>query len=95
MNLLKDKNLFWDVDIEKLDVFKHQQFIIARAFDKGTWNDLKEISKQYSVDEIKFALQWARFLDVKTTYFISAYFDIPLERLRSYRQMQKSPPLWV
>jgi len=95
MELLKDKYLFYDVDLRTLDPVKHQQFIIERVFDKGHWNDLKELVRFYSLDEIKYALQWARWFDVKTIYFVSAYFDIPLEKMRSYRQRQESPPLWI
>jgi hypothetical protein len=95
MELLMDEKLFWEADLTTLNPIKHKQYIIERVFDKGTWNDIKEIAKFYSIDEIKFALQWARWFDIKTIHFISVYFDIPLEKMRSYRQRQDSPPLWV
>jgi hypothetical protein len=93
MNLLNDKKLFPGGRAKEPDPVRHKQLIIERTFDYGTWNDLKELRQHYSLEEVKFALQWARWLDDKTIHFVSAYFDIPLEKMRSYRQRQEYPKL--
>lgn len=95
MELLKDKKLFWEADLSTLDAQKHKQYIIERVFERGTWTNYKEALKFYSLNDIKIALQNARWLDKKTMYFVSAYFDIPLRKMRCYIQRQLSPEPWV
>jgi hypothetical protein len=64
------------------------------VFDRGRWSDYKEVMEYYSLAEIKDALMNARWLDEKTMYFVSAYFDLPLEEMRCYKQRQLSPVPW-
>jgi hypothetical protein len=95
MELLKDKILFWEADLSTLDAEKHKQYIIERVFERGSWNDYKQVLQYYPLVEIKKALQNARWLDAKTMYFVSAYFNLPLEQMRCYIQRQLSPQPWV
>ena len=95
MNLLKDKKLFWEADLNTLSPVKHRQYIIERVFERGTWNDLKELAKLYTRRQIKNSLKKARWLDEKTMYFVSAYFSIPLKEMRCYTQRQLSPVPWM
>ncbi len=95
MDLLKDKRLFWEVDLNTLDPLEHQQYIIERVFERGTWNDLKKLADIYKIGDIKNALKKARWLDEKTMYFVSAYFNIPLQEMRCYTQRQLSPVPWM
>jgi hypothetical protein len=94
MNLLKGKRLFWEANLDTLDPKKHRQYIIERVFERGTWSDLKELAAFYKTREIKAALKKARWLDEKTMYYVSAYFNIPLKEMRCYTQRQLSPAPW-
>ena len=95
MNLLNDKRLFWESDLNTLHPVKHRQYIIERVFERGTWNDLKELSGFYTRRQIKHALKNARWMDEKTMYFVSAYYSISLEKMRCYTQRQLSPAPWM
>jgi hypothetical protein len=95
MELLKDKYLFWEADLKSLDPQKNKDYIIVRVFERGRWSDYKELMAYYSLDEIKHALMNVRWLDEKTMYFVSAYFNLPLKKMRCYKQRQLSPLPWV
>ncbi len=95
MELLKNKYLFWEADIKNIDPIKHKKYVIERVFERGNWDDYKEVVRFYSLKEVKAALKNARWLDAKTMYFVSAYFDIPLKQMRCYTQRQLSIAPWV
>ncbi len=95
MELLKDDKLFWEADLSTLNAEKHKQYIIERVFERGHWNQLKEVMHYYPLEEVKQALKKARWFDEKTMHFISVYFDIPLQEMRCYTQRQLSPAPWV
>ena len=95
MKLLENKYLFWEADLKKMDPHKNKNYIIERVFERGSWADYKEVMQFYSLTEIKEVLKNARWLDAKTMYFVSAYFNIPLEQMRCYTQRQLSPQPWI
>lgn len=95
MNLLSNRHLFWEADLQSLNSQTNKNYIIERVFEKGNWADYKEVMEYYSLDKIKTALRNAKWLDAKTMYFVSAYFDIPLETMRCYTQRQLSPQPWA
>lgn len=49
------KNLFWDIDLNDLNLNTHSSFILARVLDYGTWQDWKLLCSHYTKDEIKKA----------------------------------------
>jgi len=49
----KIKRILWDVDCEKIDMRKHKGFVIARIAEKGSWEDVKWLKKNYSLPVIK------------------------------------------
>ena len=36
-------HLFWDVDIDKVEIDQHAKFIIRRVTDRGTLTDVKAL----------------------------------------------------
>lgn len=95
MQLLRNKSLFWEANLDTMDPQKHSQYVIERVLERGTWNDLKELAAYYGIPLIKTAIKKARWLDAKTMHFVSVYFEIPLHELRCYKQRQLSPLPWV
>ena len=63
MNINLSNTAFWDVDFKNLDETKHADFIIARVFQYGLLDDLKNILKYYSAEQIKQGLLSYRGLD--------------------------------
>ncbi|MFH1321415.1 MAG: hypothetical protein ABII90_12295 [Bacteroidota bacterium] len=50
------ERLFWDTDFSLLDPDRHDQAIITRAFDYGTWEDVKETLAYYGEKRVKKCL---------------------------------------
>lgn len=91
---LKNKSLFWDIDINMLDYDKHTRFIIERVLLKGDLPDWFELKKIYGTERIKKEILQIRYLDKKTLSFLSLIFDIPKEKFRCYNIKQYTRSYW-
>jgi hypothetical protein len=91
MSFLTNSKLFWDSDITKLDPVLHSQSIIERVLERGSWAEIKELIGFYGKEVIVSAAKKAPSFGDKTMYFISGYFDIPLEQMRCYKEKQSNP----
>lgn len=69
--------LFWDADLEKIDLKKNARYVIERVLTRGFTQDFYMLLKIYSLEEIKAALRKSKELDPKTVNFCSTYFNIP------------------
>lgn len=65
VNFKITSNAFWDIDINQLDEKLHADFIIARVFQYGLEEDLRNIINNYTQNEIKHALTHTRGIDNK------------------------------
>ena len=45
------KNLFWDIDFNKIDWNKNKRFVIDRILERGTPTEIEEIAKFYDIDK--------------------------------------------
>ncbi|MFW5805452.1 MAG: DUF6922 domain-containing protein [Bacteroidales bacterium] len=84
-------HLFWDVDVESLDLEKHKVFIIRRAMEYGKSNDWHLLKARYSMDEIKDAIITARSMDPKVISFVATLTNTPLKSFRCYTNQQSNP----
>ena len=87
-------SLFWDTDKTKLDLHKHQRFIIERTLTHGTLSDWFLIKKQYSKEVIKSESMQIRYLDPITLNFCATYFHEPIQNFRCYILQQSNPTHW-
>ena len=78
--------LFWDVDLNRLDSGRHANFIIERVAERGNLDEMRLTWSYYGPDRVRQALQVARGLTPKTVAFFANLFGTPLESFRSYRQ---------
>ena len=78
-----NKRLFWDVDIEKMDIEKSRDFIIERVLNRGGMSDVKTLFKIYGDEKIIEAIKKSKNLDKVTHNFCSNYFDIPKELMHA------------
>ena len=69
-------NLFWDNNIENIDLKKNQRYVIERVLTRGFTADFYILLKIYTSAEIKDALRKSKELDKKTLQFCSEYFKI-------------------
>ncbi len=81
-----DKNLFWDVNPEKLDWERNSRFIIGRVMVRGGMNDMNVLMKLYTRSQIIDAVKKSRDLDAVTHNFCSNYFNIPKAEMHAPSQ---------
>ena len=91
MNLLRDQNLFWDVDINTIDSTRHAQAIIERVLERGSWKNIKELIDYYGKDIIIETAKKASWFSDKTLHFICGYFNVSLTEMRCYTKKQSNP----
>ena len=61
--------LFWDTEFDKLKTRRDYYFIIERLLEKGNWNSVKWVFKNYSKQEIKSIILKSSNISQKTRNF--------------------------
>jgi len=88
------KSLFWDVNIEDIDVEIHSLFIVERILTRGTLVDFRALKDNYGVDKLKSFVVEIKNLDERTLSFCSVYFSIPKSKFRCYNFKQSNQTHW-
>lgn len=94
MNLTLRANLFWDVDVQTIDLQKHKVSVIERIVTRGRWEEFKEMMQFYGKQTVKQVVLNARWLDKRTLAFCSAIFETPETEFRCYKLAQLTPGHW-
>ena len=71
------KTLFWDTNMEDIDLKKNRDFIISRTLLFGDMNDFRNIKKLYGLRRIIKTAKKSRSLDKRTANFLSLVYHIP------------------
>jgi len=85
------RHLFWDVNINELDLQKNRKQIIHRVLDYGLMDDWYIIQNYYGIKEIAEIALTIKDLDKKSASFISLISKIPKEKFLCY---QSTPTHW-
>ncbi len=88
------KHLFWDIDIDDLDLDKHESYVINRVLDYGLMNDWRLIKKYYGLDRIKNVALDIRSMFPESLAFIANITHTPENLFRCYEQIQSPNPHW-
>ena len=83
------RHLFWDVNINELDIQKNRKQIIHRVLDYGLMDDWYIIQNYYGVKEIAEIALTIKDLDKKSASFISLISKIPKEKFLCYQSTQR------
>ncbi|AEE54323.1 DUF6922 domain-containing protein [Haliscomenobacter hydrossis] len=94
MDLTLRPNLFWDVDVQTIDLQKHKTSVIERIVTRGRWTEFLEILQFYGKPTVKEVMLNARWLDKRTLAFCSAIFNTPSSEFRCYKLAQLNPEHW-
>ena len=78
--------LFWDEDIAKLDWDKHKLLIVERVIERGSYATFKYIEQYYGKNEMARIIKTVAWLHARDIAFVHAYFNIPLNELKCYRE---------
>jgi hypothetical protein len=89
-----DKRIFWDVNMDAMDMDAKASFVIERVFERGDVEDIRNCRRYYGDERVTEVLLNAKYLPLDTTYFASAIFDKPLQDFRCYTLRQLNPGLF-
>ena len=77
--------LFGDTDVNLVDWGKNANTVIIRVLERGNLDDFRELRRYYDDEKIKYAVTTARSVFKKAVHFTSAFYQIPLENFRCYK----------
>ncbi|OGZ45014.1 MAG: hypothetical protein A3J54_03150 [Candidatus Ryanbacteria bacterium RIFCSPHIGHO2_02_FULL_45_13b] len=89
MYTLEKRNLFWDTDVDKIDIQKNARFVIERVLQYGDEGDFHWALDIYGADTLKDILKKNRILDKKSHNFWCMYFTINPEQCFPKQSMSK------
>jgi hypothetical protein len=81
MTLPLSKTAFWDTDMNQMDEKRHAPFIITRVFQYGLVDDLRQVIKTYTPNEIKEAFRSQRGIDPKAISLAAVLLEIDEKEL--------------
>lgn len=91
MNFPFNHRLFWDVNLNQIDLKKHDKFIIVRIFERGDVEDIRQCRRFYSAEKIKSALLTTKHFLTTRLHLAAAIIDEPIEKFRCYTTQQSNP----
>ena len=87
-------SLFWDVDVQTIDLVKHKASVIERILTRGHLDEFQAMMRFYGRNTVKRSILNARWLDKTTLAFCSTIFDVPETAFRCYKLAQLNPEHW-
>jgi hypothetical protein len=78
------RELFWDVDPDRLNEETNRRLIIERVFSYGTVDELADLVTFYGLAVIRDEIKRAGSLDKKTFEFASTLLEIPKQSFKCY-----------
>ena len=88
------ENLFWDIDIDKLDIECHKKYLVARVVEYGTFDDWLLLCRHFTLGTIIKIAQTLRSIEPKSLALLSVVGNVPLETFRCYTSKQSSQKHW-
>ena len=88
------KNLFWDIDLNTLDMEKNSPYVIQRTLEYGLDNDWDLLRSYYGMDRILSEAKKFRTLDPKSLAYLSVITHTPKTEFRCYNIRQLSQQHW-
>jgi len=88
------KNLFWDIDIQDLNMEQHKPYVLGRVLEFGKLSDWKLIRNYYGLDEIKRIGLEMRIMSPQALSFLSLITHTPENQFRCYTLLQSPNQLW-
>lgn len=78
------KHLFWDANMDDLDLEKHKPYVVKRVLEYGLQSDWVLLKRQLGVAEIANVCKSLRTLDPKALAYISLISKTPKTEFRCY-----------
>jgi|MTBAKSStandDraft_1061840.scaffolds.fasta_scaffold201576_2 hypothetical protein len=74
--------LFWDVDIQSIEITAHKKFIIERVLKYGDEKEVCTLLRMYSETDIGKVVKTSRNLDRKTANYWAIHLGIPTQEVK-------------
>jgi hypothetical protein len=87
-------SLFWDTDVQTMDLVKHKKSIIERTLMRGAKEEFDQVLQYYGWENVRQTVLSARYLDKYSLSFCSVLFDTPKTEFRCYKLAQLNPGPW-
>ena len=81
---LLQSSLFWDININDIDIDLNARFIIERVISRGTLKNWKTILAFYGGNRVRNEVVSIRSLDPKSLSYLSVFFNIKKSKFRCY-----------
>lgn len=88
------KHLFWDVDVDTIDVEAHKAYIVQRVLEYGLWDDWMLLRRSLGLNQIVQISKGLRTLEPRALAYLSIISKTPKEEFRCYNTQQSNPQLW-
>jgi len=84
------KNFFWDVDFEKLDLWKNRNYIIGRVLEWGDVDEVIDLFKYYDKEVIAEAVVKNPEISKKTVTYMAFVLNIDRKKFTSWKKKQST-----
>ena len=88
------QELFWEYDINALQLDADEQVIVPRIAMRGRVDDIRFLFRHYGMERIKNILLQVPYLDKYTLSLFSLLLNEPQENFRCYKRKQLNQPFW-
>ena len=78
------RQIFWDVDFDKIDYQTNFQFVITRAFERGDVDDIRAVRTFYGDEKVINVLKSAKYLFYHTFSLVKNMFQLKETDFRCY-----------
>ncbi len=88
-------NLFWDIDLQSIDLEANAPYVVQRVLEYGQLNDWNLLLAYYGLKRIGEIATGLRSLEPKACAFISLVTSIPKTTFRCYTTKQSTKEHWT
>lgn len=87
---------FWDVDPTKIDLIKHETYVVERIMTWGNEEAFRWLLTMFGERAVRDVLQTSRTVDKKTATFFAYLYDFPQEEVRCLQKpsLQRQNVYW-
>ncbi len=79
--------LFWDTDINSIDLHNNRKQIIRRILNFGNERTYRWLFQVYSCDLIIHAVKYDKNIDRRSAVMLANYFEIPKEEIECLKNV--------
>lgn len=90
-NIQLRKTIFWDVDLNTIDLQQHSDFIIQRIFERGMWDEVMQTIHFYTKEKVIDVLLSAEYLRDSAIKLANVLFNLSPEQYKCYIKKQLRP----